>query len=52
MTTAASSAEEAGHPCTVEGWFAVVGPAKMASADVKREHDAFVTAFATVPFIR
>ena len=31
----------------VEGWFAVIGPAKMQPADVKRIHDAFVTAFAT-----
>ena len=31
----------------VEGWFAVIGPAKMAPADVKRVHDAFATAFAT-----
>jgi tripartite-type tricarboxylate transporter receptor subunit TctC len=31
----------------VEGWFAVIGPAKMTPADVKRIHDAFVTAFAT-----
>jgi tripartite-type tricarboxylate transporter receptor subunit TctC len=31
----------------VEGWFAVIGPAKMQPADVKRIHDAFATAFAT-----
>jgi len=31
----------------VEGWFAVIGPAKLPPADVKRIHDAFVTAFAT-----
>jgi tripartite-type tricarboxylate transporter receptor subunit TctC len=31
----------------VEGWFAVVGPAKLAPADVKRIHDAFAVAFAT-----
>ena len=31
----------------VEGWFAVIGPAKMPPADVKRIHDAFATAFAT-----
>jgi len=30
----------------VEGWFAVIGPAKMQPADVKRIHDAFATAFA------
>ncbi|OUM01209.1 Bug family tripartite tricarboxylate transporter substrate binding protein [Variovorax sp. JS1663] len=29
----------------VEGWFAVVGPAKMPPAEVKRVHDAFVRAF-------
>jgi tripartite-type tricarboxylate transporter receptor subunit TctC len=31
----------------VEGWFAVVGPAKMAPADVKRIHDAFAAGFAS-----
>jgi tripartite-type tricarboxylate transporter receptor subunit TctC len=31
----------------VEGWFAVIGPAKMQPADVKRIHDAFAAAFAT-----
>jgi tripartite-type tricarboxylate transporter receptor subunit TctC len=30
----------------VEGWFAVVGPAKLPAADVKRIHDAVDTAFA------
>jgi len=30
----------------VEGWFAVVGPAKLPAADVKRIHDAVSTAFA------
>lgn len=29
----------------VEGWFAVVGPAKLPAADVRRIHDAFVIAF-------
>lgn len=29
----------------IEGWFAVVGPAKMAPADVKHIHEAFVKAF-------
>ncbi|WP_077003119.1 tripartite tricarboxylate transporter substrate binding protein [Variovorax sp. KK3] len=29
----------------VEGWFALVGPAKMQAADVKRIHDATVKAF-------
>ena len=31
----------------VEGWFAVIGPAKLPPADVKRVRDAFATAFAT-----
>ena len=31
----------------VEGWFAVIGPAKMHPADVKRIHDAVASAFAT-----
>jgi tripartite-type tricarboxylate transporter receptor subunit TctC len=31
----------------VEGWFAVIGPAKMAPADVKRIHDGFAAAFAS-----
>lgn len=31
----------------VEGWFAVIGPAKMPAADVKRVHDAFVAAYAS-----
>jgi tripartite-type tricarboxylate transporter receptor subunit TctC len=31
----------------MEGWFAVIGPAKMQPADVKRIHDAFAAAFAT-----
>jgi len=30
----------------VEGWFAVVGPAKLPPAQVQRLHDAFVAAFA------
>jgi tripartite-type tricarboxylate transporter receptor subunit TctC len=30
----------------VEGWFAVVGPAKLPPAQVKRLHDAFAAAFA------
>jgi len=29
----------------VEGWFAVIGPAGMKPADIKRVHDAFATAF-------
>jgi tripartite-type tricarboxylate transporter receptor subunit TctC len=31
----------------VEGWFAVVGPAKLPAAEVARIHGAFVAAFAT-----
>ncbi|HVF63042.1 MAG TPA: tripartite tricarboxylate transporter substrate binding protein [Casimicrobiaceae bacterium] len=31
----------------VGGWFAVVGPAKLPAADVKRIHTGFTTAFAT-----
>ena len=31
----------------VEGWFAVIGPANMKPADVKRVHDAFATAFSS-----
>jgi tripartite-type tricarboxylate transporter receptor subunit TctC len=31
----------------VDGWFAVVGPKGLPAAEVKRVHDAFVTAFAT-----
>src|ERR1700687_2355056 len=31
----------------VSGWFAVIGPSKMPAAEVKRIHDAFVTAFST-----
>lgn len=31
----------------IEGWFAVIGPAKMPAADVKRVHDAFVAAYAS-----
>jgi tripartite-type tricarboxylate transporter receptor subunit TctC len=32
---------------SVEGWFAVIGPARLPAAEVKRVHDAFVAAFAT-----
>ncbi len=32
---------------SVEGWFAVIGPANMKPADVKRVHDAFATAFSS-----
>jgi tripartite-type tricarboxylate transporter receptor subunit TctC len=31
----------------VEGWFAVIGPAKLPAADVKRIHDAVAAAFAS-----
>jgi tripartite-type tricarboxylate transporter receptor subunit TctC len=31
----------------IEGWFAVIGPAKLPAADVRRLHDVFATAFAT-----
>ena len=31
----------------VEGWFAVIGPAKLPPADVTRINAAFVTAFGT-----
>lgn len=38
---------EQGFPeVDVAGWFAVVGPARLPAAQVKRLHDAFVTAFA------
>jgi tripartite-type tricarboxylate transporter receptor subunit TctC len=37
---------EAGFPGAVaEAWFAVIGPAKMPAAEVKRIHDAYVAAF-------
>jgi tripartite-type tricarboxylate transporter receptor subunit TctC len=37
---------EQGFPdVDVSGWFAVVGPAKMSAAQVKRIHDAFVAAY-------
>ena len=35
----------------IEGWFALIGPAKMAAADVKRVHDAVVAAY-TSPEVR
>ncbi len=35
----------------VAGWFAVIGPAKLPAAEVKRIHSAFVTAF-TSPEVR
>jgi tripartite-type tricarboxylate transporter receptor subunit TctC len=39
---------EQGFPdVDIEGWFAVIAPAKMAPAEVKRLHDAVVAAFAT-----
>ena len=37
---------EQGFPSVdVEGWFALVGPAKLPAAQVKRLHDAIVAAF-------
>jgi tripartite-type tricarboxylate transporter receptor subunit TctC len=32
---------------SVEGWFAVIGPAKLPAAEVKRAHDAVVAAFSS-----
>ncbi|KWT72705.1 MULTISPECIES: tripartite tricarboxylate transporter substrate binding protein [unclassified Variovorax] len=32
---------------SVEGWFAVIGPARLPAAEVKRAHDAVVAAFTT-----
>jgi tripartite-type tricarboxylate transporter receptor subunit TctC len=43
----ATIAEQGLPDYDIEGWFAVVGPAKMAPADVKRVHEAFVKAFAS-----
>ncbi|WP_011295998.1 tripartite tricarboxylate transporter substrate binding protein [Cupriavidus necator] len=40
-----SIAEQGLPRYSVEGWFAVIGPAGMKPADVKRVHDAFATAF-------
>jgi len=38
---------EQGFPdVDIAGWFALIGPAKMPAADVKRLHDAVVAAFA------
>jgi tripartite-type tricarboxylate transporter receptor subunit TctC len=40
---------EQGFPdVDIAGWFAVIGPAKLPAAQVKRLHDAFVTAFASI----
>jgi tripartite-type tricarboxylate transporter receptor subunit TctC len=42
------TAVEQGMPgMIVDGWFAVVGPARLPAADVKRIHDAFVQALAS-----
>jgi tripartite-type tricarboxylate transporter receptor subunit TctC len=42
------TAVEQGMPgMIVDGWFAVVGPARLPTADVKRIHDAFVQALAS-----
>jgi tripartite-type tricarboxylate transporter receptor subunit TctC len=39
---------EQGFPgVDVAGWFAVIGPAKLPAADIRRIHDAFVAAMAT-----
>ena len=39
---------EQGFPeVDIAGWFAVIGPAKLPAAQIKRVHDAFVTAFAS-----
>lgn len=39
---------EQGFPeVDVAGWFAVIGPARLPAAQVKRLHDAFVTAFSS-----
>jgi tripartite-type tricarboxylate transporter receptor subunit TctC len=37
---------EQGTNCVVEGWFAIVGPAKLPAADVQRIREAVATAFA------
>lgn len=37
---------EQGLPYEVAGWFAVIGPPKLAAAEVKRIHEAIVAAFA------
>jgi tripartite-type tricarboxylate transporter receptor subunit TctC len=37
---------EQGFDVDVAGWFAVIGPPKLAAAEVKRLHDAVVAAFA------
>lgn len=43
----ATIAEQGLPDYDVEGWFAVVGPAKLPAADVKRVHEAFVRGFAS-----
>jgi tripartite-type tricarboxylate transporter receptor subunit TctC len=43
----ATIAEQGLPDYDVEGWFAVVGPAKLPAAEVKRVHDAFVKGFAS-----
>lgn len=43
----ATIAEQGLPDYNVEGWFAVVGPAKLPAADVKRVHEAFVKGFAS-----
>jgi tripartite-type tricarboxylate transporter receptor subunit TctC len=39
-------AEQGFAEVDIAGWFAVIGPAKLPAADVKRLHDAFAAAFA------
>jgi tripartite-type tricarboxylate transporter receptor subunit TctC len=43
----ATIAEQGLPDYDVEGWFAVVGPARLPAADVRRVHDAFVKGFAS-----
>jgi tripartite-type tricarboxylate transporter receptor subunit TctC len=43
----ATIAEQGLPDYDVEGWFAVVGPAKLPAAEVRRVHDAFVKGFAS-----
>src|SRR5205085_9370352 len=40
-------AEQGLRNYVVDGWFGVIGPAKLPAADVQRIHDAFVMAMAT-----
>jgi tripartite-type tricarboxylate transporter receptor subunit TctC len=47
----ATSVEQGLPGFLIDGWFAVVGPAKLPQAEVKRIHDAFVAAIA-MPDVR